>query len=469
MRCTLIFHRQHASAAAPWQLLTTLGGVFGPLLMRLTRKSLALALLALLATAVSPVRAAEAPDPLVCDRSPQVRDAIVASVGADCAYVTDVDLAGIGVLILSGSSIEILQEGDFAGLTALRELYLNGNELTELPEEVFAGLTALTYLYLSGNSLTALPEGIFAQNTKLKKLDLARNRLSALPEGIFAQNTKLKKLVLARNRLSALPEGIFAQNTKLKNLRLQGNRFMTLPGGIFSGLAALENLDLSGNLGVFRPIANAGADQTAVAGQVVALAATVSDDDPWGDNVSYAWRRTDDSGSDLTLMDAETASLSFVMPEGATELEFELVVTGRGGVVDTDSLKVRHPDAVVTLTGPVWPADPSATTEIVENEHQPSLYLQRRGLVRPRPWRAISRWRPQSMALRSPRPSTSMKPWGQRRDHVMVLDSGRNIPGPIGRLLAVALSLSAAAEGRWLSLGRAQFDHHDFQLFRASC
>ena len=68
-----------------------------------------------------------------------------------------------------------------------------------------------------------------------------------------------------------------------------------------------------------------------------------------GDNVSYVWRRTDNSGSDLTLMAADTASPSFVMPAGATGLEFKLKVTSRGGddFVDTDILKVRHPDAVV--------------------------------------------------------------------------------------------------------------------------
>ena len=82
-------------------------------------------------------------DPSVCARTPQVRDAIVALVPvSDCADVTDVHLAGISVLILSGSSIETLQEGDFAGLP-LEALYLDDNSLRALPEDVFAGLTAL--------------------------------------------------------------------------------------------------------------------------------------------------------------------------------------------------------------------------------------------------------------------------------------------------------------------------------------
>ena len=79
------------------------------------------------------------------------------------------------------------------------------------------------------------------------------------------------------------------------------------------------------------------------------MTATAGEDDPWGDNVRYVWTRTDNSGVSLTLMDAETASPSFVMPAGATGLEFELRVTGRGShhdaehFVGADSLEVRHP------------------------------------------------------------------------------------------------------------------------------
>ena len=303
----------------------------GPLLTRQTRK--ALALLVLLATAVSPVQAS--PDPSVCDRTEQVRDAIVAMVPvSDCADVTDVHLADIRnkALDLLRSSIVTLQEGDFAGLTNIRRLYLRGNR----------GLTAL-------------------------------------PEGIFADLGGLRHLQLHNNSLTALPEGIFSGTLGLRSLRLDGNNLADLPGGIFSGLTALETLELEGNPGinsggVFRPIADAGADQFAEAGQVVTLMATVSEDDPWGDNVSYDWRRTDHSGVTLNLMDATTASPSFVMPAGAvwgaTVLEFRLTVTGRGGddgdgdvntnpFVDRDIVRVRHP-VVVTLTGP----KPAATTLI---------------------------------------------------------------------------------------------------------
>ena len=321
-------------------------------------------------------------DPSVCARTEQVRDAIVASVPVShCADVTDVHLAGIGVLNLSGRSIVTLQEGDFAGLTnlsqlqlsnnslaalpagvfsglsALRSLNLHSNSLTELPLGVFSELPTLSFLYLDDNSLTALPAGVFSGLTDLHSLllnnnnlmelsadvfsgltalvtlDLSNNSLTALPAGVFSGLTDLFTLYLNNNNLMELSADVFSDLTVLWILRLNGNSLTALRGGVFSGLTALKTLELNGNPGSegFRPIANAGADQTAVADQVVTLTATASDADPWGDNVRYAWRRTDNSGSPLTLMGANTASPSFVMPAGATGLEFELRVTGRGG------------------------------------------------------------------------------------------------------------------------------------------
>ena len=529
-----------------------------------------LALLVLLATAVSPVQAQQ-PDPSVCNRTEQVRDAIVASVSSvsHCAYVTDVHLAGIGILALGRSFIETLQEGDFAGLTALKDLNLDNNNLTVLPARVFAGLTALELLDLEGNDLTVLPAGVFAGLTALKDMELDHNRLAAFPAGVFSGLTALKLLHLNDNLLTALPagvfsgltalevlyleynnlmelsadafsglpnlqvlnlgansnqltalpegvfsgltaleflglqlnglttltEGVFAGLTGLRTLYLNENSLTALPVGVFSGLTALETLYLSGNNlmelsadvfsglprlqllslhrnsltalpgGVFsgltalnstflslgnnpgsegfQPIANAGADQTAGADQVVTLTATVSDDDPWGDNVRYVWTRTDNSGSDLTLMDAETASPSFVMPAGATELEFELRVTGRGGddFVDTDILKVRHPDAVVTLTGP----EPAATTtNIVEN----SINLVYTYSAADLHGRILAGKIEVAAAIDGVAITPDINiDEASGQGEVTVVLRRQEYPGPIGHLLAVTLSLSAAAEG----------------------
>ena len=351
-------------------------------------------------------------------------------------------------LRLNGNRLTALPAGVFSKLPTLRFLYLGDNSLTALPGGVFAGLTDLLILLLDGNSLRALPEDVFAGLTALSTLRLNGNRLTALPEDVFADLTALSILRLNGNRLTALPEGVFASLSALLLLDLSENRLTALPGGVFSGLPALGFLYLNDNSGSegFRPIANAGADQTAVAGQVVTLTATASDADPWGDNVRYVWTRTDNSGSDLTLMDAETASPSFVMPAGATRLEFELRVTGRGanGVVNhfvgIDSLKVRRPDAVVTLTGP----EPAATTDIVENEF--SLVFTYRGAD------LHGRVLAGNIDVTAAVDGVAVTPEinideASGQGEITVVLRRQEYPGPIGHLLEVILGLSTTAEG----------------------
>ena len=70
---------------------------------------------------------AEAQITPVCDRTVQVRDAIVAAVSgvSTCGGVTDAHLAAITSLGLRSAGITSLKEGDFSGLTALTSLHLN--------------------------------------------------------------------------------------------------------------------------------------------------------------------------------------------------------------------------------------------------------------------------------------------------------------------------------------------------------
>lgn len=95
----------------------------------------------------------------VCERTEQVRDAIVAGISGvnDCKDVTNAQLSGITGLDISGESITSLQSGDFDGLAGLKVLELNGNLLTELPDGLFLGLNSLNDLDLSGNRVDPLP------------------------------------------------------------------------------------------------------------------------------------------------------------------------------------------------------------------------------------------------------------------------------------------------------------------------
>ena len=185
----------------------------------------------------------------VCDRTPQVRDALVAIVGggASCGDVTADQLGRISVLSLGSERIATLQSGDFAGLTSLEQLDLYDNELTALPPDIFAGLTNLRQLNLWHNDLTTLSSKVFADLTNLRVLDLDDNDFTTIPPDVFAGLTNLQNLWLNDTPLTTLPPGLFAGLTNLEYLVLSGNEFTTLPPDVFANLTSLETLSLRNN------------------------------------------------------------------------------------------------------------------------------------------------------------------------------------------------------------------------------
>ena len=109
----------------------------------------------LLAAAALPAQTAN-----ICDRTPEVRDAILEAVGADDCAAVDAD-AMAAVSTLGSSGLASLKAGDFDGLTGLRTLDLSYNYLTALPAGVFDELTSLETLDLGNNRLASLPAGVF--------------------------------------------------------------------------------------------------------------------------------------------------------------------------------------------------------------------------------------------------------------------------------------------------------------------
>ena len=185
----------------------------------------------------------------ICDRTPQVRDALVAAIPevSDCAEVTTAQLTGITRLRLRALGITTLRENDFSGLNSLQDLWLSHNSLRSLPEGIFSELGSLKSLDLSGNSLDALPESVFQGLHSLQELDLHQNQLSSLSEGIFRGLNNLQGLTLYDNSLSTLPEGVFDGLHALQGLLLGSNSLSALPEGIFRGLGNLIALWLSSN------------------------------------------------------------------------------------------------------------------------------------------------------------------------------------------------------------------------------
>ena len=185
----------------------------------------------------------------VCDRTPQVRDAIVSIVPgvSDCKDVTKSHLALIINLNLSDQNITTLKAGDFDGLSSLRILTLYKNTLSSLPVGIFSGLSSLNRMDIGSNQLSSLPVGIFSGLSSLNRLNLSYNRLSSLPADSFSGLSALSSLSLSSNRLSSLPADIFSGLSALDWLSLSSNRLIGLPDGIFSGLSSIRSLYLGDN------------------------------------------------------------------------------------------------------------------------------------------------------------------------------------------------------------------------------
>ena len=187
----------------------------------------------------------------VCDRTADVRDAIVAAVTgvSACANVTDAHLSRITELDLSGGSITALtlQSGDFSGLTGLQTLILKGITLSSLPADIYDGLIALKKLNLKNTGLSGLPSGVFGGLSALSELTLENNPLNSIAADTFTGLSSLRMLNLRKTRLSAVPTGLFGGLSQLEELNLRGNMLATLPADAFSGLTALQRLNLISN------------------------------------------------------------------------------------------------------------------------------------------------------------------------------------------------------------------------------
>ena len=148
--------------------------------------------------------AAQAETVNICDRTPQVRDAILELLRGDCATVDSEALANIRQGRLR--QLTALRAGDFDGLTSLEELRFGHNHLTALPAGVFDNLTSLQELHLNHNQLKTLPDGLFDNLTSLQELHLNHNQLKTLPDGVFDNLKRLQRLYLGENHLVGLTE-----------------------------------------------------------------------------------------------------------------------------------------------------------------------------------------------------------------------------------------------------------------------
>ena len=237
----------------------------------------------------------------ICERTPQVRIALLAAVQennaavTNCSLVTAAHLAGItGVLRLGNQGIEALKAGDFAGLSGVTQLNLNTNALSALPSGIFEGLDAVDTLTLRDN---ALAEG-------------------SVPDRVFEPLTGVTTLALDRN-----------------------------PG--------FES---------FLPLADAGVDLVLDAGETATLGGPAGG--PWGTNADHRWVEVDTDGNEVAdgaraegLAAADVARPGFTAPALAEErvLRYRFTVQGRGWAYNNPSVGYDASDTV-TVTVRAAPA-----------------------------------------------------------------------------------------------------------------
>ena len=107
----------------------------------------------------------------------------------------------------------------------------------------------------------------------------------------------------------------------------------------FSGLQSQDACIVNVTWQNMPPMADAGADQQATAGETVSLDGTVSADGDDGIS-SYRWKQI--GGMPVTLQDTSASATTFMAPDvvAETTLEFELTVTDSGGLQSVDHCKV---------------------------------------------------------------------------------------------------------------------------------
>ena len=185
----------------------------------------------------------------LCDRTPQVRDAIVAGISGvnACELVTAAHLASLGRLsIFFKRTLTSLAPGDFAGLTSLVTLDLPSNALNDIPAGTFSGLTSLTGLDLSGNMLISIPADLGAQLPSLENLTLNNNQIASVSSAELANLDRLSVLDLNDNDITAIGAGVFSElgdtlTVLSLNAKSEGtNVISTLPPGALSGLRNLD-------------------------------------------------------------------------------------------------------------------------------------------------------------------------------------------------------------------------------------
>ncbi len=201
----------------------------------------------------------------VCDRTPQVRDALVALVGKACKDIGAADLIRVVKLDLSNTGMSSLRQGDFSGMSSLRSVNISSNNFTSWTAACAASFgdsvqnIDLTNNKLGGTTGAQIPMGCFTATKfpNLVSLHLAATRINSLADDPFDGLTKLEILDLSQNQITAVPVAAFNDLSNLWYLDLGRNALTSsglpvnetsggdLTDAVFNDLSSLEWLALN--------------------------------------------------------------------------------------------------------------------------------------------------------------------------------------------------------------------------------
>ncbi|MDE0295059.1 MAG: M12 family metallo-peptidase [Bryobacterales bacterium] len=203
---------------------------------------------------LSVYQSANVPPANVCDRTPQVRDAIVSATGLACDAISEFDLMDVTALDLSRKEITTLDAGDFTGLSNMVDLDLSRNTLGTIPEQAFKDLVNLTKLNLGYTGQTQVPAAIRGMRS-LQDLSLRVNSIQTIHKESFKGLSGLRDLDLVGNQITSLADGFLSDLKSLEYLHLLENRLTDLRKEMWEGPLHLVRLDLGRN-----PLAQIPAD-----------------------------------------------------------------------------------------------------------------------------------------------------------------------------------------------------------------
>lgn len=122
------------------------------------------------------------------------------------------------------------------------------------------------------------------------------------------------------------------------------------------GASSTDSIDIIVNPLNVAPVAEAGSAQTVTALANVTLSGSGTDSD--GEIAQYQWTQT--AGTSVTISNSDSATASFVAPNQASQLTFELQVTDNRGATATDTVQI-------TVTAP-------DTYALVDSQQQADQY-----------------------------------------------------------------------------------------------